>query len=91
MCSIHWYFVCWNHLYTFITGDPVKQYMVHNIIVEKLLQPLIYGTITKCCKCLIKVNFVVLLVLPAIFAIPYSRLSSSILYILYVYDFVYII
>ena len=44
MCSIQWYFVRGNNLYTSITGDPVKRYVVGNIIVGKLLQSLIYGT-----------------------------------------------
>ena len=76
-CSIQWYFVCANNLYTFLIGDTVKRYTVDNIIVEKLIQSSVSRTIRKCCKCLIKyVSCYILLALPAIFAIsvscPYS-------------------
>jgi len=46
--------LCGNNVYTFITGAPVKQYTVDNIIMERLIQYLISGTITKCYKCHIK-------------------------------------
>ena len=78
-CSIQWYFICGNNLYTFIKGGPVKWYKVDKIIVEKLIQSLISWTVKKYCKCLSKyLSCCILLVLPAVCAMPYSHPSSSI-------------
>ena len=36
---------------------PVKCYITGNVIVAKLIQSLISGTITRCCRCLIEYLF----------------------------------
>ena len=70
MCSIQWYFVCGNKLYTFITGDTVKQTVDgKQNYCEEINSIFNIRNVTKYCKCLIKYSvYCMLLTLLAIIA-----------------------